>query len=319
MSANPLAIEGCSTHSVVDWQALYYIWGIVCLFYGVVLYTSPFKLVPTTGKMKYAWMAFEAGIREESENRGDYDVWTTGQMHFAGVYMFGLGLFGLWAAESRGTNNEDFDAFTVLTIWSLLALVTFLKVLYADFEKWNNLVYGWAAAFIATAVLCIVNLVQYDGDAKQLTSKAGGSDIDTEGVLWFLFAFQFGGALNIIFSSFGPFEAFGPAFYIKEGYEQSDWSKVVQRFCGTLGLGFSMTLLNFAMNYDETIYGNDFNYPMAMLITVIFMLVWGIHTFVTNEQMFEDFAILQFGVFMGVFLCMFTMGAKVSGCFPEDH
>lgn len=295
---NPLALAGCfAPNTAWNWNTFFWIHGIIWCFYGVVLFMSPFKLVPTEGMMKYGWMAYHAGIKADSEDRGEYDHWAGPQSHFIGISFLTIGLFNIWATDSR----DDFSFFTVLVITSVLQFATFLYVLKKDFEKWNAKVYGWGAAFLAIMVVSCLILGDQDTDAKQFNSDEG--DLDAGPFLWFLGAFLVFGGVQLIGTSFEATKAFGAEFYMTEDgktdFSMNGFNTPIQRFAGCCNIGMGLICLWGAAFYDSDNQGDpDWEFPSVMFYINLLFLLFGVTSFVMQEGYYEEFAIYQFATFL---------------------
>lgn len=297
MSFNTIALAGCETNSGWNWDTFFWIHGIVWCFYGVVLFLSPFNLFPTEGIWKFGWMAYHAGIKADQDNRGEYDHWTSPQTHFMGISFLTIGLFNIWATDSR----DDFSFFTVLVISSALQFATFLFVLIKDFSKWNNMVYGWGAAFLAIVVVSSLILSDQDTDAKQFNSDEG--DIDVGPFLWFLGAFFIFGGVQLIGTSFSFSEAFGAKFYMTEegltDFTMNDFNTPIQRFAGCCNIAMGLICMWGAAYYDSDKQADpDWEFPSVMFYINLLFLLFGISSFVMQEGYYEEFAIYQFGSFL---------------------
>lgn len=292
---------GCEGISVVDnelvgfnWEPLFLYLGIVGIFYGMIVMISPFKLFPTDGKMKYLWMGFEAGIKENEDGRGEYDSFTTGMMHFSGLLFAGKGLIYLWAANV----HPDLTFFTCLAITFGLGTIIFLKVIFVDGGFDIKKAGFWGAAFLAQFIACLwVNIVDV-GDKDQfnradVNHKSTGK---TYILLYFLAIFNMVGSLTLFMGSFEKFEALlGAPFYMKEeGYAYNAFSRTVQRLNACLNFGTAVVLLCAATIANSSVLeGHKFPFPLAFFVDWMCFIVWIMLCMVGNPGYWEEFAIFQ--------------------------
>lgn len=182
-----------------------------------------------------------------------------------GVQFLFVGLISIWASA----NNEDFTFFTAVVIYSVFALLTFVKVVGTNFAKYTNMVFSWGVMFFVCTILSIVVLTAQDSDAKQLAAFAEGDGLSAGGVLWFFAVFHLLGSLNNLLCTFDSFASMGASLYIKEPYELDQFGKGIQRMNAASGLGVGVVFLWAAMNHGKDLANltdTGFQFPLTMVI-----------------------------------------------------
>lgn len=315
--ANPTALMGCNTELAkgFDWNALFLYTGVLGVFYGFVLFGSPSDMMPTTGKMKYMWAHYHAGIKEDADSRGSYDHWTTPGIMFNGLFILMHGLFAIWAS---GDNEDRWTFFHVLTVvfWLFFVTVVGNLIKFKDHFK-IPMTIGWILLFLISAILSTIVLVQQDTDAKQLSKDLAEDGLDAGAVLMFLTVFLFFSGVYAIVTSFSFAEKMGGQMYMQDEYELNPFAVGIQRFQGALSLSAGLFTLFGYMLYEtdaKDLAKNDIalEFPLAVWIGQIFWLLWGIGEFVVRENYYEEFAIFQYGTVISTGAVAYIIGWQIA-------
>jgi hypothetical protein len=314
---NSFAMAGCNPAQALgfDWNALYIYTGVLGIFYGFVLFGSASDMMPTTGKMKYLWAHYHAGIKEDADSRGQYDQWTTPAIMFNGIFILFSGLASIWAS---GNNEDRFTFFHTTTITYWLLFVTCVGNIFkfkAEFKV--PMTVGWTLLFLISAILSTIVLIQQDTDAKQLNKDLAEDGLDAGAVLMFNTVFFFISGLYAIGTSFSATEKMGATLYMKEDYEMNPFAVGIQRFQGALCFSSGLITLYGYMLYEtdaEDLAKNEIalEFPMAIWIGQIFWFVYGISEFVINENYWEEFAIYQFAAIISTSTAAFIIGWQIT-------
>lgn len=308
---NHVAFMGCtaplrvnpdgSQDSVVDYSSFLWYTGILWAFYGVSIFLSPFGLFPIGGNMKYTWSRFEAGMKESVEGRGDYsNPFVATMTRFAGIGMFTIGLFHIWAAD----DHPKFDFFTVMTISSGIIFLVFVFDIILGGKFKMKMLAGWAINFGAILALSITVLAYQKGDEKQLIKEKANDGFEAGGPLFYFAVFNTLGSINVWMISYERFAWMGPNLYLKEENQISElnsFTRSIIRLNAMPQVMLSVILWWATLNYEVSPenYGQDFPFLMAIWISYIIFFIWCICNFIANPDDWEPFAIFQAPLLVG--------------------
>jgi hypothetical protein len=305
INGNPFAMAGCTNPDVAgfDWPSLWYTVAVLNLWWGLVLWLSPFEIFPITGKWKFAFLNWNAAVKEDAIGGRSYDIWSAAQAQFAGVGLIILGLVSIWATEER----SGWTFMTVACVGWALALATFIRVLVANFASWNWLVYIWGVMFTVGLVLSYLILADQESDAEQLSKTAAKDGLNAGAVFWFFAIFSFASGAQLVLTTFKFAEKYGGAFFMKGAeaahYEPSGMAKSIQRLNGTFQFQLGLIFLWAAVNYDAD--GEpELTLPLVGFISFLFLVIQSAGHFIAMEDFWENFAVVH--------MCLMTSGFATS-------
>jgi len=295
VDANPFALYGCSDVgiNIYDWNIMFWILGIIWLWYSVVVMLSPFNLLPQEGMMKYGWLHFFSAIKEGGAFEREWTTYGSIATFIAGCNMAGTGLFFIWASDQ----HEDLTFFVPASVLGGLQLIAWLHAWFRFRDEFKPMLYAWAVSPIITLAVSIAVVTDQDTDLKQLKSDKFGGNVDginVENMLWLIVAMQASQAvimtLNAVFKSVNDFNC---KLHFKEDYETSDTDYWCLRWAACCQNGVTLIFLWAAYNFDKAAADTDFTFPLISWVIMAQMFVFWVYQFLTFQDSYEVFAIIQ--------------------------